>query len=33
MEYTSPEDLTNGIAVLIQLLYHLGYEENLDEKL
>jgi allantoate deiminase len=33
LEYTSPEDLTNGIAVLIQLLYHLGYEENLDENL
>jgi allantoate deiminase len=33
LEYTSPEDLTNGIVVLIQLLYHLGYEENLDENL
>jgi allantoate deiminase len=31
MEYTSPEDLTHGILVLIQLLYHLGYEESSNE--
>jgi allantoate deiminase len=33
LEFTSPEDLTNGILVLIELLYHLGYEENSDENL
>jgi allantoate deiminase len=29
LEFTSPEDLTNGILVLIELLYQLGYEEKL----
>jgi allantoate deiminase len=33
LEYTSPDDLATGIMVLIELLYHLGYEESSDEKL
>jgi allantoate deiminase len=33
LEYTAPEDLAEGILLLIQLLYELAYEETCDENL
>jgi allantoate deiminase len=33
LEYTSPENMADGILVLIALLYQLGYEETFDENL
>jgi allantoate deiminase len=33
LEFTSPESMADGILVLIDLLYQLGYEENFDENL
>jgi allantoate deiminase len=33
LEYTSPENMADGILVLIDLLYLLGYEETFDENL